>query len=244
MIPPSICQPWQTDRSGPMPESTATTPSYTTPWDTIPGGPANEPAGPPGHGRPRARCRVGAPAMCASRGGASRCLSLRARAWAGGSGADAPARCALPGGAVLRLAAHGRGAAARRRPCRSPSGAPADASDGLGGAGAQAGHQPAGAGPSDLSLLIARADDRAAKPSVGRRHQCAAASGVRDGGGPPATGLQEQVANRRKRRGSKARVVSVTEKASERCQVGDRQANTSELPFKCRKYSDDVETGG
>src|SRR5512144_869915 len=108
--------------------------------------------------------------MCALRGGASRCLSLRARAWVGGSGADAPARCALPGGAVLRLAAHGRGAAARRRPGRSPSGAPADASDGLGGAGAQAGHQPAGAGPSDLSLLIARADDRAAKPSVGRRH--------------------------------------------------------------------------
>jgi hypothetical protein len=26
--------------------------------------------------------------------------------------------------------------------------------------------------------------------------------------------------------------------------VGDRKANTSELPFKCRKYSDDVETGG
>ena len=74
--------------------------------------------------------------------------------------------------------------------------------------------------------------------------QCAAASGVRDGGGPPVTGLQEQVANRRKRRGSKARVVSVTEKASERRQVGDRKANTSELPFKCRKYSDYVETGG
>src|SRR5512140_1758106 len=35
MIPPSTCQPWQTDRSGPMPESTVTTPSYTTPWDTI-----------------------------------------------------------------------------------------------------------------------------------------------------------------------------------------------------------------
>ena len=40
-----------------------------------------------------------------------------------------------------------------------------------------------------------------------------AASGVRDGGRPPAMGLQEQVANHRKRRGSKARVVSVTEKA-------------------------------
>src|SRR5512132_1289093 len=35
MIPPLPCQPWQTDRSGPMPESTVTTPSYTTPWDTI-----------------------------------------------------------------------------------------------------------------------------------------------------------------------------------------------------------------
>ena len=43
--------------------------------------------------------------------------------------------------------------------------------------------------------------------------ECAAASGVRDGGRPPVTGLQEQVANHRKRRGSKARVVSVTEKA-------------------------------
>jgi hypothetical protein len=37
---------------------------------------------------------------------------------------------------------------------------------------------------------------------------------VRDGGRLPAIGLQEQVANHRKRRWSKARVVSVTEKAS------------------------------
>jgi hypothetical protein len=43
--------------------------------------------------------------------------------------------------------------------------------------------------------------------------ECAAASGVRDEGRPLAAGLQEQVANHRKRRGSKARVVSVTEKA-------------------------------
>ena len=65
-------------------------------------------------------------------------------------------------------------------------------------------------------------DDDAARPAhhhrgaehhVGHRRQCAAASGVRDGGWPPAIGLQEQVANHRKRRGSKARVVSVTEKA-------------------------------
>ena len=48
---------------------------------------------------------------------------------------------------------------------------------------------------------------------MGGRHQCAAASGVRDGGRSPAIGLQERVANHRKRRWSKARVVSVTEKA-------------------------------
>ena len=45
------------------------------------------------------------------------------------------------------------------------------------------------------------------------RHQCAAASGVGDEGRSLAIGLQEQVANHRERRGSKARVVSVTEKA-------------------------------
>jgi hypothetical protein len=45
-------------------------------------------------------------------------------------------------------------------------------------------------------------------------HQCAAASGVRDEGRSLAIGLQEQVANHRKRRAAKARVVSVTEKAS------------------------------
>jgi hypothetical protein len=36
---------------------------------------------------------------------------------------------------------------------------------------------------------------------------------VRDGGRSPAIGLQERVANHRKRRWSKAGVVSVTEKA-------------------------------
>ena len=82
-----------------------------------------------------------------------------------------------------------------------------------------------------------------AEPSLGDGHQCAAASGVRDGGRSPAIGLQERVANHRKRRWSKAGVVSVTEKALQRRQVGDRKANTREPPFKCRKCSDDVETG-
>ena len=83
--------------------------------------------------------------------------------------------------------------------------------------------------------LLRGAGDRAAEPRLGGRHQCAAASGVRDGGRSPAIGLQERVANHRKRRWSKARVVSVTEKALQRRQVGDRKANTREPPFKCRK---------
>lgn len=55
-------------------------------------------------------------------------------------------------------------------------------------------------------------------------HQCAAASGVGDEGRSLAIGLQEQVANHRERRGSKARVVSVTEKAPRgvRCGMGRR----------------------
>ncbi len=60
---------------------------------------------------------------------------------------------------------------------------------------------------------------------------------------PLAIGLQEQVANHRKRLGSKALVVSVAEKVPGRHQVRIEKANTSELPFKCRKYSDDVKPG-
>jgi hypothetical protein len=48
------------------------------------------------------------------------------------------------------------------------------------------------------------------------RCPCAAASGVRDGSRPPATGLQEQVANRHKRLWSRAMVVSVMEKVLSR----------------------------
>ncbi|MFC1794690.1 hypothetical protein ACFL3Q_14005 [Planctomycetota bacterium] len=47
---------------------------------------------------------------------------------------------------------------------------------------------------------------------IGDNCQCAAASCVRDGSRPLATGLQEQVANRRKRLWLRALVVSVTEK--------------------------------
>ena len=45
-----------------------------------------------------------------------------------------------------------------------------------------------------------------------RRHQCAAASGARDGGRSPGIALQEEIPNHRKRLWSKAMVVSVTEK--------------------------------
>jgi hypothetical protein len=79
--------------------------------------------------------------------------------------------------------------------------------------GAEAENDQARSGTQDLSLPAARSDDRAAKPSLGGRRESAAGSGVRDGGWSPAIGLQERVANHRKRRWSKARVVSVTEKA-------------------------------
>jgi len=46
------------------------------------------------------------------------------------------------------------------------------------------------------------------------RRVCAAASAVRDGSRPLATGLQEQAANRRKRLWSRAMVASVTEKGA------------------------------
>lgn len=66
---------------------------------------------------------------------------------------------------------------------------------------------------------------------------------MRDEGRSLAIGLQEQVANHRKRLGSKAPVVSVAEKASSRRQVWTRKTNNREQPLKRRKYSDDIETG-
>jgi hypothetical protein len=66
---------------------------------------------------------------------------------------------------------------------------------------------------------------------------------VRDERGSLVIGLQEQVANHSKRRWSKAWVVSVTEKASQGFRCGTGGLSTSELPFKCRKWSNDTETG-
>ena len=64
-----------------------------------------------------------------------------------------------------------------------------------------------------ITVSAARPGDHAAEPGVGNGYQWCRSKRLRDGGRPPATGLQEQVANHRKPRGSKARVVSVTEKA-------------------------------
>ena len=55
--------------------------------------------------------------------------------------------------------------------------------------------------------------------------------------------MQEQGANHRKRLGPKAPVVSVAEKVPRGIRWELTKANNRELPFKCRKYSDDVETG-
>src|SRR5262249_2080495 len=72
-------------------------------------------------------------------------------------------------------------------------------------------------GPAFIVIKAAPSSrtDNCTQPALADRLQCAAASGVRDEGGSLAIGLQEQVANHRKRRWSKAWVVSVTEKASQ-----------------------------
>src|SRR4051812_39782298 len=125
--------------------------------------------------------------------------------------------------AVPRLAADDGAAAGGWAFDQPQAGPPPDAWGGDRRAWAEAAGHDAGGRPQGLSPPAARACRAPAEPGLVRRYQCAAASGVRDGGWPPAIGLQEQVANRRKRRGSKARVVSVTEKASKRRQVGDRK---------------------
>ena len=53
--------------------------------------------------------------------------------------------------------------------------------------------------------------------------QCAATSGVRDGSRPPATVLQEQVANRHRRLWLRAMVVSVMEKVLRSIRCGSRR---------------------
>jgi hypothetical protein len=55
--------------------------------------------------------------------------------------------------------------------------------------------------------------------------------------------LQGQVANHRERLASKALVVSVAEKVPKGIRWEPMKANIRELPFKCRNYRDDVETG-
>lgn len=62
---------------------------------------------------------------------------------------------------------------------------------------------------------------------MGYRHQCAAESGVRDGGSSPAIGVQARVANHRKRLELKALVVSVTEKASEKVSGVNQRRRTT-----------------
>ena len=66
-------------------------------------------------------------------------------------------------------------------------------------------HQQTRARPQDLPVSAARGEDRMGRSSVGDGHQCAAASGVRDEGRSLAIGLQERVANHRKRRKSPGR---------------------------------------
>jgi hypothetical protein len=65
-----------------------------------------------------------------------------------------------------------------------------------------------------------------------------------DEGGPLGIGLQDQVSNRRKLHGSRARCGERSGKrqASRVCQVGIGKTNASEPSMKCRKGMDVIET--
>ena len=67
---------------------------------------------------------------------------------------------------VLRQSADGAPSAARGRGCGAPTGSAPDAHDGAGGNLPQAAHERCGAGPPDLPVLAARADDRPAESGV------------------------------------------------------------------------------
>ena len=126
---------------------------------------------------------------------------------------------------VLRRAPDDATSALPRLEGRPQTNPPTDAQDRPRPDLSSAKNQRAASTTQGLPVSVEASDHRAARPGLVRRCQCAAASGVRDGVRSPAIGFP-QVANHRKRRWSKARVVSVTERALQRRQVGDRKANT------------------
>ena len=68
---------------------------------------------------------------------------------------------------------------------------------------------------------------------------------MRDEGRALGAGLQERASNHLKLHWSRARVVSVKEKAQQRmCQVRIKETSASEPLMRCRKFRDDVKTGG
>jgi hypothetical protein len=67
---------------------------------------------------------------------------------------------------------------------------------------------------------------------------------MEDDGRPFEAGLQGQASNHLKRLWSNARVVSVEEKASKRCQVRIKKMSASEPRVTCRNVKDDIKTRG
>jgi hypothetical protein len=133
-------------------------------------GPGDEPGRVHGDGRSSSDRSVGAAAMCAAGIGALRGLSSAGGAGCRRVGADAVARQAVSGGAVLRLTAND-GRASQRRPSGQPrAGAAVDAADGPRSAGSKAEDQPPRSAAPALFLPVARPDDRPPEPGVGCRH--------------------------------------------------------------------------
>src|ERR1700687_4214089 len=102
--------------------------------------------------------------MRAAAAGPLRGVSPQGRAGPGRSGGDEADRRTLPGDAVLWIAQDGGGVARGGTRDQPQEGSPSDAPNGAGGPGAQARHQQSLAAEQDLSLSVARPDDRSAQP--------------------------------------------------------------------------------
>src|SRR5690606_22283211 len=79
-------------------------------------------------------------------------------------------RRAIPGDALVRLAADGAASAAQRLVCWAPSHPPADDQDWFGADLSAAEDQRAASAAQDLSISAASPGDRTSEPSLVRRH--------------------------------------------------------------------------
>src|SRR5271166_3279519 len=130
----------------------------------------NERVEPSGQARSRSSRSVGSPAMRDARRGAIGRLPQAGAGQRQRSGAHAPHRRVAHRAPVSRLAADRQNVGWGRLADQPQARAAANGADGDRSARSEAEDDPACAGAQDLSLPLARHDDRPAKPGLGGRH--------------------------------------------------------------------------